>query len=244
MGEKKHQFFWCHPRVLGINGIVDVRPPKGLAFRQLSPFTLRRTWLYGGWSSPGQCPLFYSGVYRHREGKKGHTLSMRAFLGRYVKLTEKVCNVCFHFDISTLDQRWPLYNEHHSKKRGLFVFSLCVLSRFSCIQLFATLWAVAHQAPLSVGFPKKEYWSGLPFPSPGDLPHPGIEPMSPETPALAGWVFTTEPPGKPKIYYPVHSIFLISREESGDCPLDFICDETAIQPLCSVSRGGGLEPKP
>ena len=63
---------------------------------------------------------------------------------------------------------------------------MCVLSRFSCIQLFATLWAVAHQAPLSVWFPKQEYWSGLPFPAPGDLPDPGIKPMSPETPALAG----------------------------------------------------------
>ena len=60
---------------------------------------------------------------------------MRVFLGRYVKLTEKVCNVCFHFDISTLDQRWPLYNEHHSKKRGLFVFSVCAKS----LQLYPTL---------------------------------------------------------------------------------------------------------
>jgi len=54
---------------------------------------------------------------------------------------------------------------------------------------------VAHQAPLSMGFPRQEYWSGLSFPSPGDLPHTGIEPASP---ALAGGFFTTEPPGKPK----------------------------------------------
>ena len=111
---------------------------------------------------------------------------MSVFLGRCVKLTEMICNVCFHFDISTLDQRRPLYNEYHSRKQGLFVFSLCVLSHFSCIQIFATLWAVAHQAPLSVLFPKQEYWSGLLFPSPGDLPDPGIKPMSPETRALAG----------------------------------------------------------
>ena len=51
------------------------------------------------------------------------------------------------------------------------------------------------QAPLSVGFFTQEYWSGLPFPSPGDLPGPGIEPTSP---ALAGRFFTTEPPGKPR----------------------------------------------
>ena len=50
----------------------------------------------------------------------------------------------------------------------------------SCVQLFVTAWPVVHQAPLSMGFSKQEYWSGLPFPSPGDLPHPGTEPESPE----------------------------------------------------------------
>ena len=53
---------------------------------------------------------------------------------------------------------------------------------------------VAHQAPLFMGFPKQEYWSGLPFPPPGDFPNPGIKPPSS---ALAGIFFTTEPPGKP-----------------------------------------------
>ena len=53
---------------------------------------------------------------------------------------------------------------------------------------FVTPWTVAHQAPLSMRFPRQEYWSGLPFPFPGDLPHPGIEPASP---ALAGRFFTT-----------------------------------------------------
>ena len=48
-----------------------------------------------------------------------------------------------------------------------------------------------------MGFSRQEYWSGLPFPSPGDLPDPEIEPVSPVTPALAGGIFTTEPPGKP-----------------------------------------------
>ena len=49
----------------------------------------------------------------------------------------------------------------------------------SRVRLFANLWTVAHQAPLSLGFSRQEYWSGLPFPSPGDLPNPGIEPRSP-----------------------------------------------------------------
>ena len=54
---------------------------------------------------------------------------------------------------------------------------------------------VAHQAPLSVGLSRQEYWSGLPFPIPGDLPDPGVEPASLASPALAGRFFTTEPPG-------------------------------------------------
>ena len=49
----------------------------------------------------------------------------------------------------------------------------------SHVRLFETLWTVAPQAPLSMGFSRQEYWSGLPFPSPGDLPDPGIEPRSP-----------------------------------------------------------------
>ena len=61
----------------------------------------------------------------------------------------------------------------------------------SRVRLFATPWTVALQAPLSMGFSKQEYWSGLPFPSPGDLPDPGTEPLSLVSPALAGGFFTT-----------------------------------------------------
>ena len=60
-----------------------------------------------------------------------------------------------------------------------------------------TPWTVARQAPLSMGFPRKEYWRGLPFPSPGDFPDLEIKPTSP---ALAGGFFTTEPPGKPNLF--------------------------------------------
>ena len=65
----------------------------------------------------------------------------------------------------------------------------------SCPTL-ATAWTVARQAPLSMGFPKHEYWSGLPFPPLRDLPDLGTEPTSS---ALAGRIFTSEPPGKPTI---------------------------------------------
>ena len=64
----------------------------------------------------------------------------------------------------------------------------------SHVQIFATPWSVAYQAPPSMGFSREEYWSGLPFPSPGDLPDPGIEPGSP---ALRADALHSETPGKP-----------------------------------------------
>ena len=66
-------------------------------------------------------------------------------------------------------------------------------------QLFVTLWTVACQVPLSTEFSRQEYWSGLPFPPPGDLPDPGIKPASPRFPTLKGGFFTAEPPGKPSL---------------------------------------------
>ena len=66
-----------------------------------------------------------------------------------------------------------------------------MLSHFSHIQLFVTLWTIAQQAPLSMGFSRQEYWSGLPCPPPGDLPDPGIEPASLMSPGFAGGFFTT-----------------------------------------------------
>ena len=66
-----------------------------------------------------------------------------------------------------------------------------MLSRFSSVQLCATPWTTACQAPLSIGFSRQEYWSGLPCPPPGDLPDPEIEPMSLTAPAMAGKFFTT-----------------------------------------------------
>ena len=68
---------------------------------------------------------------------------------------------------------------------------VCVLSHFSHVQLLATPWTVAYQASLSMGFSRQEYWSGLPFPPPGDLPNPRIKPASLSSPTLAGRFFTT-----------------------------------------------------
>ena len=92
------------------------------------------------------------------------------------RLNNKSCTV---FAMSLLCEEAVLYH---------------VLSR---VPLFVTPWTVACQVPLSMEFSSQEYWSGLSFPAPGDLPHTGIEPMSLVSPALADRFFTTAPPGKP-----------------------------------------------
>ena len=70
-----------------------------------------------------------------------------------------------------------------------------VCSVASAVSDFVTLWTVAFQAPLSMGFSRQECWSGFPCPPPGDLPDPGMEPVSLVSPALAGGFFTAAPPG-------------------------------------------------
>ena len=95
----------------------------------------------------------------------------------------------------------------------------CVCARsLNCVRLFATPWIVACQAPLSMGFSRQESWSELPFHSPGDLPHPGIEPPSLLSPASAGRFFTTSTTGKPNTKYKFlffkkvpENVFLVSH---------------------------------
>ena len=89
-----------------------------------------------------------------------------------------------------LKQLQPLSLEEDA----LILHIVVVVQLLSCVWLFVTPWTVAHQASLSMGFPRQEHRNGLPFPSPGDLPDIGIKPVSP---ALAGEFFTTDPPGKP-----------------------------------------------
>ena len=86
---------------------------------------------------------------------------------------------------------------------------LCCALSLSRVQLFSTPWTVTHQAPLSLGFSRQEHWSGLPFPSPGDLPKPGMQPRSP---ALQADFLPSELPQKPKCgcmyvhYYSSHFV--------------------------------------
>ena len=82
----------------------------------------------------------------------------------------------------------------------------CVKS-LSRVRLFAIPWTVARQAPLSMGFSKQEYWSGLPFPFPGDLPNPGIKPGSP---VLQADALSSEPPGKPKM----EKLYTVSKNKT------------------------------
>ena len=81
---------------------------------------------------------------------------------------------------------------------------VCVQS-LNGVQPFATPWTVACQAPLPMEYSRQGYWSGLPIPTPGDLPDPGIEPASLASPALAGRFFTTAPPGKPVTFTTFHA---------------------------------------
>ena len=90
---------------------------------------------------------------------------------------------------------------------------VCMLGCSVMSNSFETPWTVALQAPLSMGFSRQEYWSDLPFPSPGDLPDPGIETVSPAAPASADRISTTEPPGKLHYQHPPPvGIFVTSDE--------------------------------
>ena len=93
----------------------------------------------------------------------------------------------------------PPWNTQEPSAAWVLYCLACVLSCYSHVWLFVTLWAGACQFPLSMGLSRQEYWSGLPCPPPGDLPHPGIKPVSLLSPALADGFFTTTlvPAGKP-----------------------------------------------
>ena len=96
----------------------------------------------------------------------------------YICTTESLC--------CTPETKYNIVNQLYVSEKSL-----------SSVWLFATPWTVAHQAPPSMGFSRQEYWSGLPFSSPRDLPDPGIEPRFP---ALQAEALTSEPPGEPQIF--------------------------------------------
>ena len=124
----------------------------------------------------------------------------------------------------------------------------CMLVHFSCVWLFATLWTVTCQAPLSMGFSRQEYWSGLPCPPPEDLPNSGIEPASLMFPALAGGFFATSTTlllSCSVMSYPVRSHGLQHARPpcpspspgvcSNSCPLNQWCHPTISSSVISFS---------
>ena len=111
----------------------------------------------------------------------------------------------------------------------------CVLSGFSHVRLFATLWAVAHQAPVSMEYSRQEYQRWLPFPSLGDLPNPGIKPLSP---ALQADTLPSEPPGKLCIMFPVCTVAFFSGCLQGVCSFQqFDYDVCLGEGFCVSSLG-------
>ena len=113
----------------------------------------------------------------------------------------------------------------------------------SCVWLFVKPWTVAHQVPLSMGFSRQEYWSGLPLPSLGDPSNPGIKSMSPVSSALVGGLFTTEPPGKPIIYNRVQSIWQFSCgfHSKNNIELGVLCGrEGTIAGVCQRDTQAGM----
>ena len=105
---------------------------------------------------------------------------------------------------------------------GILNQRVCILNCFSHVQLFATLWTIAPQAPLSMGFSRQEYWSGLPFPPPGELPNPGINPRLLRLLHWQAGSLPLVPPGKPHLntdnisFSPVGGIGGIRKVESSE----------------------------
>ena len=115
----------------------------------------------------------------------GETETCKPYLGHF-------CQVYFCTRVNEKRKKYILCHPTAAYKCCTAYSSFaCMLSHFSHVRLFATLWTVARQASLSMGFSRQEYWSGLPYPPPGDLPNAGIEPVSLTSRALAGRFFTT-----------------------------------------------------
>ena len=99
----------------------------------------------------------------------------------------------FSYFFHSVLQSWVFFLTYFVLDQSSLKRKKVKVKSLSCVRLFATSWTVAYQAPPSMGFSRQECWSGLPFPFPGDLPDPGIEPGPP---ALQADALPSEPPGK------------------------------------------------
>ena len=130
---------------------------------------------------------------RHREQTDGCKeeevkggMDWEVGVSRYKLLhTKRINNKNLHYSTENYIQYLRIKQQKRIFRKRMYMW-MCVwvLSHFSSIWLFVTLWTVTHQAPLSMGFSRQEYWSGLPCPPPGDLPDPGIELVPPASPVL------------------------------------------------------------
>ena len=125
-------------------------------------------------------------------------------LADIISIFYRKCEYCLSMNKLKKEQTTFFYN-HQSQCDNLISQNLCTPPRvcmLNFVGLCVTPWTVAHQVLLSTGFPRQEYWNGLPFPPPGDLPDSGIELASPSASEFTGGHFTVEPPGKsiPLVY--------------------------------------------
>ena len=129
-----------------------------------------------------------------KEATKGVFISRLSLRTAGPQSTGDTLKICVEL-ISNISQwvteNWSIFRPCLEPNCLRVALSAHVLSRFSCVRLCATLWTVAHQPPLSIVFSRPEYWSGLPWPPPGDLPDPRIKSVSLMSPALAGGFLTT-----------------------------------------------------
>ena len=109
---------------------------------------------------------------------------------------------------------------------------MCAQS-LSCVQLFETPLTVARQGLLSMRFSRQKYWSVLPCPSPGELPHPGTEPKSPVSTALAGRFFTIQPPGKPKVCAGLAKVWEAHPKSKSNALLGYVLPSPRFMPSLS-----------
>ena len=109
----------------------------------------------------------------------------------------------------------------------------CCCFNLVVFKSFMTPWTVAHKAPLSMIFPRQEYWSGLSFPSPGDPPNPGTEPVSL---VLAGGFFTVEPPGKPMYQHHVILEYFHHLFRRNFLPISSLSMPSFSKPLANTNK--------
>ena len=160
--------------------------------KDLSLFNIKRKII---WVTITLTITFQINIWNAVEGLDFSLCSFKEYKSIYwVRVTEDKFFLSFTFYLLKKNLPYKVYVKHMLSIRDIIECAVLCCAVLRLIWLFVTPWAVAHQAPLSMGFSRKEYWSGLPFPSLGDLPDPGMEPAFLVTLGLAGGFFTTATP--------------------------------------------------